>query len=779
MHAAQSVDLDVTGMTCAACQANVQRALARVPGVTDASVNLMLGTAKVTLESAGTTADALVAAVESIGYGASLTAPEVSAVAALERRDDAQVEEFRSLRLRAGVSLACGALAMVLSMPLMGGDLHRAHQGGGDPFMQWVMVRLTPALRAVFPRLYDVPPDLLRAALLGLTLIVVGWAGRQFYTAGVKALIHRAPDMNSLVAVGTGAALLYSLVATVAPELFTAAGVPADVYYEAVVFIIALVLGGRALEAGARRRTAGALRALAALQPTSARVVRGDREDEVPLEQVRPGDVVLVRPGERVPVDGVLLEGSAVVDESLVTGESIPVSRSPGDPVIGGTTNSAGAFRFRATAVGPDSVLARIVRLMRDAQTSRAPIQHLADRVSAVFVPSVMGLAVLTAVVWLLVSGEGGLVRALAAGVSVLIIACPCAMGLAVPTAVMVATGRGADVGVLIKGGDALQRSGEVTTVVLDKTGTLTEGQPEVVEVWCGPDQIADVVLRVAAAVERQSEHPLGAAIVRAARERGLPTSAATAFVSEPGLGAAAVVDGRRVSIGNEAWLHREGVPTAMLGPVVSRMRAAGQTAVLIAIDTVAVGVCAIADRLRPTSTAAVAALRAAGLEVVMLSGDARVTAEAIARAAGIGRVVAEVLPQDKLDEVKRLQAAGAVVAMVGDGVNDAPALAQADVGMAVATGSDVAVDAADVVLMRPDLMGVVRAIALSRHTMRTMRQNLFWAFAYNVIGIPVAAGVLYPAFGVLLSPVLASAAMAVSSVFVIANSLRLRRAPL
>ena len=779
MDSGQSVDLDVTGMTCAACQANVQRALARVPGVTDASVNLMLGTAKVAIDPALTGPATLVAAIEAVGYGASLTAPESSAVAALARRDEAQVEEFRDLRRRALVSLIAGGLAMVLSMPLLGGDLHGAHQGGGDPFMQGVMVRLTPALRAIWPGLYDLPHDALRAALLGLTLIVAGWAGRHFYTTGMKALLHRAPDMNSLVAIGTGAAFLYSLVATVAPRLFTEAGVPADVYYEAVIFIIALVLGGRALEAGARRRTAGALRALAALQPTSARVVREDLEVDVALEQVRPGDVVLVRPGERIPVDGVLLDGSAIVDESLVTGESTPVSRRPGDPVIGGTSNSAGAFRFRATAVGPDSVLARIVRLMRDAQTSRAPIQHLADRVSAVFVPTVMVLALLTTVVWLLASGEGGVVRALAAGVSVLIIACPCAMGLAVPTAVMVATGRGADAGVLIKGGDALQRAGEVTTVVLDKTGTLTEGRPAVVEVWCVPGHDADVVVRLAAAVERLSEHPLAAAMVRAAQDRHLAPASVTTFVSEPGLGASGQVDGRDVRIGSEAWLHRAGVATEGLDAVVARMRASGRTAVLMAIGSEAVAAVAIADPLRATSAGAVAALRAAGLEVVMLSGDARVTAEAIAREAGIARVVAEVLPQGKLEEVKRLQNGGAVVAMVGDGVNDAPALAQADVGMAVATGSDVAVDAADVVLMRPDLIGVARAIALSRRTMRTMRQNLFWAFAYNVVGIPVAAGVLYPAFGVLLSPVLASAAMAVSSVFVVGNSLRLRRVAL
>jgi Cu+-exporting ATPase len=596
--------------------------------------------------------------------------------------------------------------------------------------------------------------------------------------------------MNTLVAVGTGAAFAYSLIATVAPSLFVRGGVMPDVYYEAVIIIIALVLAGRALEARARRQTASALRMLVALQPTTALVVDGDREREVPIDQVRPGAIVLVRPGERVPVDGEVTDGTTAVDESMLTGESLPVSKRAGDRVVGGTINRTGAIRFRATAVGPDSVLAHIVRLMRDAQASRAPIQQMADRVSAVFVPAVMAIAAATFLAWLVVADTAPLVRAFAAAVSVLIIACPCAMGLAVPTAVMVATGRGAGLGILIKGGEALQRAGEVTTVVLDKTGTLTAGRPEVVGIWtaAGTQDEEEHVLRDAAAVEALSEHPLADAILRSARGRSLIVAPATDFASEPGRGAAGTVDGRRVIVGNAAWLRAHHIDPSGAMSAVEAFGREGKTTVLVGVaaqdDGVVHGVrvagaIAIADPLRPTSREAVAALRALGLDVVMLTGDTRATAEAVATQAGIDRVIAEVLPEGKVQEVRRLQQDGAIVAMVGDGVNDAPALAQADVGLAIGTGTDVALDAADIAVMRPDLRAIVAAMRLSRRTMKTMRQNLFWAFIYNVIGIPVAAGALYPAYGILLSPILASAAMAFSSLSVVSNSLRLRSARL
>jgi Cu+-exporting ATPase len=550
----------------------------------------------------------------------------------------------------------------------------------------------------------------------------------------------------------------------------------ADVYYEAVVMIVALVLAGNALEARARRRTADAIRGLIGLQPRAARVARGGEELEVAVEDLRAGDVVSIRPGERIPADGEVVEGASAVDESMLTGESIPVEKRPGERVVGGSLNTTGALRFRVTAVGASSVLAQIVRLMRDAQGSRAPIQRLADRISAVFVPVVVSLAIATFCAWFVLAERAALARGLSASVAVLIIACPCAMGLAVPTAVMVASGRGAREGLLIKGGEALQRAGELTTVVLDKTGTITLGRPEVSEVVLAPQAGLgeDELLRLAASVERLSEHPLAGAIVR--RARGLALEEAAGFQSLAGRGARASVGGREVLVGNQRLLEEHGVAPEGLPRDVERLAAEGKTAMLVALERRPAGVIAAADPLKPGSREAIGRLRAMGLEVVLLTGDNPRTAAAVAREAGVERVVAGVLPEGKVAEIRRLQESGQVVAMVGDGVNDAPALAQADLGIAIGAGADVAVEASDVTLLRDDLAGVPRAIELSRATMRTTCQNLFWAFAYNVVGIPVAAGALYPATGVLLSPILASAAMALSSVSVVTNSLRLGR---
>jgi Cu+-exporting ATPase len=769
-------------MTCAACSGRVQRALEKQPGVNVAAVNLMLKNATVEFDPAATSPDALVQAIKSTGYEATLPVPDQSAFQEQEAQDRAHDVEFRDLRLKAGVSFAVALVAMLVSMPLMAGDAHGAHGATVDPFMRWAMGWLNPALELAMPWMYQLPRAALSYGLLALTVGTMAWAGRHFYTRAWAAFRHRSADMNTLIAIGTGAAFVYSVAATVAPGFFLARGIQPDVYYEAVVFIIALILTGNAMEARAKRQTSAALRALANLQPKTARVLRDGTEAGVPVEEVRHGDTVVVRPGERIPVDGQVVSGSSAVDESMLTGESLPVQKGAGDRVIGGTINRTGAFRYTATTLGAESVLAQIVKLMRDAQGSRAPIQRLADRISGIFVPVVLQIAIATFVVWFIAADTAPGVRAFAAAVAVLIIACPCAMGLAVPTAVMVSTGKGAEAGVLIKGGEALQRARNVTTVVLDKTGTVTEGRPTVTELILAPGAKGSVVdgehelLRLVASLESSSEHPLADAIVQHAKGLGIALSHAEGFDAVTGRGAVGVVDGRMLAIGNALLMGDYGIAPDALRGDAERLAAEGKTPMYVAIDGKLAGLVAVADPIRETSRAAIRRLHGMGLKVVMLTGDNRHTADAVARAAGIDRVVAEVLPEGKVAEIRRLQDAGETVAMVGDGINDAPALAQSDVGIAIGTGTDVAMEAADVTLMRGDLGGVAAAIHLSRRTMRTMKQNLFWAFIYNVIGIPIAAGILYPAFGLLLSPILASAAMAFSSVSVVFNSLRLRR---
>ena len=744
------VVIPVTGMTCAACQSRVQRTLNGTPGVLDASVNLMMGSATVLYDPSVVKADELVDTIRGTGYGAELPVPDRSAFEEQAARDEAQTVEFVDLRHKAIVSGIAGGVAMLVSMLGMGSGAT-----AGRDF-----------------------------ALLSLTLGVMGWAGRHFYTRAWAAFRHHSADMNTLIAVGTGAAFLYSIIATLSPGFFTSRGLSPDVYYEAVIIIIALILTGNAFEARAKKETSSALRALANLQPRTARVVRssadGERESDVSIDDVRAADVVIVRPGERLPVDGEVLSGDSAVDESMLTGESMPVEKHAGARVIGGTINRTGALRYRATTLGADSTLAQIVRLMRDAQGSRAPIQGLADKVSGIFVPVVMSLAIATFVVWFVVGDMHGVtapaVRAFAAGVAVLIIACPCAMGLAVPTAVMVATGKGAELGILIKGGAVLQELDTITTVALDKTGTVTEGRPTVTDVvvLSGSPLKDDDMLALVASLETMSEHPLAEGIVRLARDRGMVLSSPEGFQSISGQGATGRVGGRAILVGNEAIMASHAIDVAALRDRAESLSADARTPMYVAIDGVLAGLVAVSDPIKDTSREAIARLHDMGLEVVMLTGDNQRTADAIARQAGIDRVVAGVLPAGKVAEIKRLQGEGKVVAMVGDGVNDAAAMAQG-IGIAMGTGTDIAIEAADVVLMRGDLRSVPQAILLSRRTMRTMKQNLFWAFIYNVIGIPVAAGVLYPAFGLLLSPILASAAMAFSSVSVVTNSLRLR----
>jgi len=768
--------LTIGGMTCAACQTRVQRTLSQEPGVVEASVNLLLKTAAVTYDPAATSPNRLAAVVRDMGYHAEPAGKDHTAAAEQEERDQAQKREFDELRIKALVSGTIGLLAMVLSMPLM-----TATGAGHDPLMRWVMEVFTPPLRRAAPWLFSIPPAALSYGLLAGTLVVMGWAGRHFYVRAWAAFRHHGADMNTLVAVGTGAAFLYSIIATFAPDFFVARGVMPDVYYEAVIMIIALILSGNALEARAKRRTSLALRGLASLQPNTARLVRGDGDVDVSVDEVRPGDLVLVRPGERIPVDGDVVSGTGSVDESMLTGEPMPVAKQAGDRVIGGTINKSGAFRYRATTVGADSVLSRIMALMRDAQSSRAPIQQLADRVSGIFVPVVLSLAVATFVIWFVAADQAPAVRAFAAAVAVLIIACPCAMGLAVPTAVMVATGKGAQLGVLFKGGEALQRASEVTTVVLDKTGTVTEGTPSVTDVVMveGSGWTEDEMVRLVAGLEALSEHPLAEAIIRAAKTRSVIPAAVESFESVSGQGVAGVVEGHAVAVGNALLMAEYAIDTTPVIAAAERLASNGKTPVCVALDGRFVALVAIADPIKAGSREAVQALTRMGLSVVMLTGDHEKTAQAVAKASGIGHVVAGVLPEGKVAEVKRLQQAGAVVAMVGDGINDAPALARADVGIALGTGADIAREAGDVTLMRPDLRAVVSTILLARRTMGVMKQNLFWAFVYNVVGIPIAAGALYPFLGLLLSPILASAAMAFSSVSVVANSLRLQHARL
>ena len=787
------VTLPVEGMTCAACQANVQRALTQAPGVQKAAVNLMMHEATVHYDPSATDPARLVEAINDTGYVSRVPAASAHAGAEDEERERAYERDYKALRLKSIASLLLGSAAMIASMPLMGTGEHGVH-GGGDPLIAWAMQVLDPPIRRVMPWLYGFTPLTIQLGLLASTTVVMAWAGRHFYVRAWKGLRHRTADMNTLIAIGTGAAYVYSVAATLWPGLFGSETSRADVYYEAIVIIIALVLLGNAMEARAKRNTTRALRELAKLQPSTARVRRGGVEVDVSIADVRSGDLVIVRPGERVPVDGVVRHGASAVDESMLTGESLPVDKATGDRVIGATVNMSGSLEIEATSLGASSVLARIVTLMKEAQGSQAPIQRLADRISAVFVPVVLSIAVATFAAWMIVPGQPALSSAVTAAVAVLIIACPCAMGLAVPTAVMVASGRGAAAGVLIKGGEALERLAGVDTIVFDKTGTLTQGTPRVVDVYIDPGWDRHDVLRMVGAVERKSEHPLAKAIVEyveanagvnfsspdgRAEARPYGVAAVNDFMAVAGKGVFANVDGRSVIVGTQALLAESKVDTATVSGTISAWTAQANTVVLAAVDGRVAAAFAIADALRPEAAAVVASLKRRGLRLVMLSGDRRATAEAIAMQAGVAEVIAEVLPDGKVAAIRSLQQGGHTVAMVGDGLNDAPALAQADVGMAMASGTDIAAEAASVTLMRNDLTGVEQAIVLARKTMQTMKQNLFWAFIYNVVGIPVAAGVLYPAFRILLSPILASAAMAFSSVSVVSNSLRLRGARL
>ena len=736
-----SATIPVTGMTCAACSARVQRTLERTSGVHGAHVNLMTGTATVDYDPRAVSPDLLVHAIRETGYGAELPSLTQSAEESVNTQDESRAAEIADLRRKFAVSLVAALLAMLFSMVLA----ERMPGSMGDPLMR-LMMPLTAALRRAAPWVDRVSSAGWRYLLLGLTLPVVMWAGRHFYTRAWAAFRHGTADMNTLIAVGTGAAFVFSLVATLASDWLLAHGIEPQVYYETVIWIIALILLGNLLEARAKGRASTAIRRLMGLRPATARVVRGNTEEEIPLDQLRMGDVVAVRPGEKIAADGVVVAGTSYVDESMLTGEPVPVPKHPEDTVIGATINRNGAFRFRVTHVGRDTVLSRIIRLVQQAQGSKAPIQRLADRVAAVFVPVVILLAVVTFAVWSLAGPAPRYLHALVAAITVLIIACPCAMGLAVPTAVMTATGRGAELGVLIKGGEALERAGDIDVVVLDKTGTLTEGRPMVRSVRPVEGVMDEQrLLQLAASVEQQSEHPLGEAMVLEAERRSIPLEPVTDFETSTGRGVLAMVGGIRVAAGNAALMRELGVDPSPLRTDAEQLSREGQTAVYVSVDGQVGGLIAVADPIKPTSREAVSRLKGLGLDVVMLTGDDSRTASSVARAVGVERVIAEVTPERKLEEIRRLQSEGRVVAMVGDGLNDGPALAQADVGIAMGSGTDVAMEAGAITLMRPDLLGVVDAVGLSRRTLQIIRQNLFWAFVYNIIGIPIAAGILYP----------------------------------
>ena len=753
------VALPVEGMTCASCVNRIERFLNKTDGVAEASVNLATEVATVRYDPAAVGPDGIVGAIEAAGYEVrpgALAALEAGArpgdaaaaadtlAAEEDEAERARARETHELGVQAAVSIAVAVGIMVLML---------------WPQLPWAMEELNKFV--LWPATF-----------------VQFWAGQRFYSSAWRTFRHGfGMNMNTLVVVGTSAAWAYSVVVTMWPQVVHDAGLRPETYFDTSAAIIGLILAGRWLEARAKGRTAGAVKALMGLQAKSARVIRGGVELDVPIADVVPGDLVRVRPGEKVPVDGVLTDGSSAVDESMLTGESIPVTKRPGDEVIGATLNTTGSFVFRATRVGRDTALAQIVEMVRRAQGSKAPIQRLADRISGIFVPIVLAIGALTFALWWLLGPEPKLTLALAAFITVVVIACPCAMGLATPTAIMVGTGRGAEAGILIRGGEALEQAHRVTAVLLDKTGTLTLGRPAVSDVIAADGTDARDVLDLAASAEQGSEHPLAAAIVARAGDLGVGRLATTSFEAVPGRGVRATVDGRSVLVGTAVFLSESGVDPGPLEAPAVEAAANGATPTYVAVDGRLAGLVLISDPVKSEATEAVRELTAQGIEVWMVTGDLRPTAEAVARQVGIPpeRVMAQVLPGGKADKVAELQAAGKVVAMVGDGINDAPALAAADLGMAIGTGADVAIEASDVTLVGGDPRGIASAIALSRRTMSVIRQNLFWAFGYNVVLIPVAMGVLYPIWGITITPVIAAGAMALSSVSVVTNSLRLR----
>ncbi len=746
----QIMRLKVSGLYCAECVVRIEDALKAVPGVLDATMSAATNEVKVEYSPVVGDLSLLTKAVESAGPYKATRAAEASEPE-LDKEAQATEKEYRSLMHKWWFAAVVGVPTMILSYP-------------------WIF----PVLRDLFPR----GSEQLRYVWYAMgvaSLAVLAYSGSQFFAGMWEGLKRRSANMHTLIAVGTGVAWIYSTIALLFPQLFPSEEFT-DVYYDVTVVVTALVVLGLAMELKAKGRTSEAIKKLIGLQAKTARVLRAGKEIDIPVEEVLVNDIVVVRPGEKVPVDGEVIEGQSAVDESMITGESLPVSKKVGDEVIGATINKTGAFKFRTTKVGKDTALANIIRLVQDAQGSKVPIQRIVDKVSAYFTPSVMILAIIGFVIWYDFGPDPALAYALIVAVTTLIIACPCALGMATPMSLTTGIGLGAQNGILIRSGNALQTAERLNSIILDKTGTITVGKPSLTDVVLSPGQNEKDVLRLAASVERSSEHPLALAIVEGAQARGIALSDVQSFEAIPGHGVAATVEGHHILIGNLKLMNREGIALGGLEEKSKALADNGKTPMYVALDGKAAGIIAVADTVKEDSKTAIAAMKKMGLEVVMITGDNERTAKAIARQVGVDRVMAEVLPQDKAYNVQKLQLEGKKVAMVGDGINDAPALAQADVGLAIGTGTDVAIEASDITLIKGSLMGVVTAIQISRATMRNVYQNLFGAFVYNTLGLPIALGVLYPFLGILLSPLLAALAMSFSSVTVISNANRLKR---
>jgi Cu+-exporting ATPase len=807
----ERVDLPVTGMSCASCALRIEKGLSNTEGVSKATVNFAAEKATVLYAPGETSLSALITKVKDLGYGAKtekvfLPVQGMTCASCVNRVEKA----LRSIK--GVVNVNVNFATQRASVEYLSGEatvkgLKQAVQDAGYEVLEvkeedivekerlaregeltrlkWKFITGAVLLVPILVLMYGASflekwPGLSRGTNFFIQFLLATpvqfWAGRQFYAGFWKALRHRTSDMNTLIAVGTSAAYLYSLIATFLPHLFMARGLMLDVYFDSSAAIIVLILLGRFLEARAKGRTSEAIKKLIGLQPKTARVIRDGNEVDIPVGDVALGDVVVVRPGEKIPVDGVLKEGYSSVDESMVTGESLPVEKREGDTVIGATLNKTGTFRFEATKVGKDTVLAQIIRLVQEAQGSKPAIARMVDVIASYFVPVVIALAIVTFIVWLLLGPHPAFTYAFLNFIAVLIIACPCALGLATPTSIMVGTGKGAENGILIRGAEALETAHQLNAIVLDKTGTLTRGEPSVTDVVVSGGLPEKDLLVLAASAEKGSEHLLGEAIVKRAKLDGLTLLDPINFQAIAGHGIEATVNSKRVLLGNERLMQERGIPLNRMAEKARELSSQGKTPMFLSIDERCAGIIAVADTLKENSKEAVETLHRMGLEVVMLTGDNERTAKAIAGQIGIDRVLAEVLPQTKAEEIRKLQAEGKKVGMVGDGINDAPALAQANVGIAIGTGTDVAMESSDITLMGGDLRGVVTAIALSKATIRNIKQNLFWAFAYNTVLIPVAAGVLFPFFGVLLNPIFAAGAMAFSSVTVVSNALRLRR---